>query len=344
MTDNDVLTFFPGWHVWFLDPPSHRSNVMFRTLILPGLLSISGLIHAADLDSALPSYRPAKGISGTLQSVGSDTLHTVMDLWAEAFTIRHPGASIQVEGKGSSTAPPALTSGKSQLGPMSRVMKPEEIAAFVAIHGYPPTAVRVAVDALAVFVHKDNPLKGLTLSQVDAVFSSTRRLGAPADITEWGQLGIKAWKGRPISLFGRNSDSGTYGFFKEHALGKGDFKPTVKEEPGSAGVVQSVGLDTLAIGYSGVGNLSSAVRAVPIGITPGAWVTATYEHCLSGEYPLARYLYIYIDKKPDRPLSALTREFLRFIHSKEGQQIVSHQGYYPLPKTVVDETQPLLAE
>lgn len=314
------------------------------SLLLALSLGLSMAVRGADVDTAIPEYKQVSGVSGSLISVGSDTLNNLMTLWAEGFKAKYPNVNIQIEGKGSATAPPALISGTSQLGPMSREMKQEEIDAFEKKFGYKPTEIKVAVDALAVFAHKDSTLKGLTLSQIDGIFSSTRKLGAPADITEWGQLGVDAWKGRAISLFGRNSASGTYGFFKEHALGKGDFKSSVKEQPGSSAVVQGVSTDEFALGYSGIGYLTSGVRALPIGETADKFAEPTYENCLSGEYPLARFLLIYINKKPGQPLDTLTTEFVKFIQSKDGQQVVVKDGYYPIPTEVLEETQATLAK
>ncbi len=315
-----------------------------RLLALSSLLAAPGISLAAEVDPAIPEYKQVSNVSGNLISTGSDTLNNLMTLWAESFKGKYPNVNIQVEGKGSATAPPALIAGTSQLGPMSREMKQEEIDSFEKKFGYKPLEIKVAVDALAVFAHKDTPLKGLTLAQIDALFSSTRKLGAPADITEWGQLGVDGWKGRAVSLFGRNSASGTYGFFKEHALGKGDFKSSVKEQPGSSAVVQGVSTDEYALGYAGIGYLTSGVRALSIGETAATFAEPSYENCLSGEYPLARFLLIYINKKPGQALDTLTAEFIKFVQSKEGQAIVIKDGYYPLPKEVVGETQTALAE
>jgi phosphate transport system substrate-binding protein len=314
-----------------------------RLFALLGLAALPATVSAADVDPAIPEYQAAGAISGNLISMGSDTLNNLMTLWAEGFKAKHPAVTIQIEGKGSATAPPALIAGTAQLGPMSREMKQEETDAFEKKFGYKPTEIKVAVDALAVFAHKDNPIKGLTLQQVDAIFSSTRKLGAPADITDWGQLGVSAWNGRALSLFGRNSASGTYGFFKEHALGKGDFKNTVKEQPGSSAVVQGVSTDLYALGYSGIGYITSGVRALPIGESEASFAEATYENCLSGDYPMARFLLIYINKKPGQPLDPVTTEFIKYIQSREGQAIVLKDGYYPLPKEVVEETRAALA-
>jgi phosphate transport system substrate-binding protein len=284
-------------------------------------------------DKDLPKYKKVSGISGNLGSIGSDTMNNLLTLWLEAFKKYYPNVNIQIEGKGSSTAPPALISGTAQLGPMSRQMKSEEIDKFEEKFGYKPTEIRTSLDALAVYVNKDNPIKGLALPQVDGIFSKTRRSGYKSDITTWGQLGLTGdWKNRTISLYGRNSASGTYGFFKEHALFKGDYKDNVKEQPGSASVVQGVTEDKYAIGYSGVGYKTSGVRIVPLAKNEGGkFYDGDYDNVLSGKYPLSRFLYIYVNKKPNNSLDPLLNEFLKFILSYEGQQIVIKDGYLPLP-------------
>jgi phosphate transport system substrate-binding protein len=288
------------------------------------------------LDPDLPDYKPVSGVSGNLNSVGSDTLNNLMTLWAEGFKKHYPNVTMQIEGKGSSTAPPALIEGTAQLGPMSRPAKAEESDAFEKKFGYKPTEVRVAIDALAVFAHKDNPIEGLTLTQLDGIFSSTRKRGG-ADLTDWGQLGLAPWKGRAISLYGRNSASGTYGFFKELVLKKGDYRTTVKEQPGSSAVVQGVGGDLYGLGYSGIGYKTSGVRAVPLGEKDGKYFEATYENSLSGDYPLARFLLVYVNKKPGESMDKLTREFLAYVLSKDGQAVVEKDGYFPMPASVAKE-------
>lgn len=310
-------------------------NTCNSLLLLLGL-TVSGFAEESHLDPALPAYKAVSGVSGNLSSMGSDTLNNLMTLWAEGFKKAYPNVNIQIEGKGSSTAPPALIEGTAQFGPMSRPMKAEEIDAFEKKYGYKPTEVKVAIDALAVFAHKDNPLKGLSMKQVDGLFSKTRKKGGE-DLSEWGQLGLDAWKGRAISLFGRNSASGTYGFFQEHALAKGDFKATVKEQPGSSAVVQGIGADPYAIGYSGIGYKTSNVRALPISVDGGEFFEATYDNALSGDYPLARFLLVYVNKKPGQALDPLTLEFVKFILTKEGQSIVEKDGYFPVPAEVATE-------
>jgi phosphate transport system substrate-binding protein len=319
---------------------------MKKSVLLAATIAVSTVAFAAkvEVDPTLPTYEQVSGVTGNLNSIGSDTLNNLMTLWAEAFKKVYPNVNIQIEGKGSSTAPPALIEGTAQLGPMSRPMKNTEIDEFEKKFGYKPLAVPVAVDALAVFVNKDNPIKGLTLTQVDGMFSTSRKSGG-ADITTWGELGLAGdWAKKPISLFGRNSASGTYGFFKDEALGGGDFKPTVKEQPGSSAVVQGVATDLGATGYSGIGYRTPDVRTVPLSSEGGSFVEPDYEHCVSGDYPLARFLYVYVNKKPGQPMDKLTHEFLLFVTSKEGQEIVVKDGYFPLPKEASDEVHAALAE
>jgi len=291
------------------------------------------------VDPALTPYKAVSGISGNLSSVGSDTLNNVMTLWSETFQRFYPNVKVQVEGKGSSTAPPALIAGTAQLGPMSRAMKGTEIDQFEKKYGFKPTQLRTAVDALAVFVNKDNPIKCLTMAQVDAIFSKSRRGGYKEDIKTWGQLGLTGeWASRPISLYGRNSASGTYGFFKEHTLKNGDYKDEVKEQPGSAAVVQGITVDRYAAGYSGIGYATSGVRAVPLAEKEGdRCYEANADEAYAGRYPLARFLFVYINRAPSKPLDPLTREFMKMVLSKEGQEVVVKDGYFPIPATIAKE-------
>jgi phosphate transport system substrate-binding protein len=298
-----------------------------------------GLAEVLKVDPTLSTYKAVSGVSGNLSSVGSDTLNNLMTFWAETFNKFYPNVKIQIEGKGSSTAPPALISGTAQLGPMSRPMKGTEIDAFEKKFGYKPTGLRSAVDALAVFVNKDNPIKCLTIAQVDAIFSKSRRYGYKEDIKTWGQLGLTGdWANRPISLFGRNSASGTYGFFKEHTMKNGDYKDELKEQPGSASVVQGVAVDRYAIGYSGIGYATPDVRAVPLTEKEGgACAEATADNAYSGKYPLSRFLFIYVNRAPNKSLDPLTREFATFLLSKDGQQAVIKDGYFPIPNSIAKE-------
>ena len=302
--------------------------------------TVSFSAQASDLlDPDLPVYNKVSGVSGNLSSVGSDTLANLMTLWAEEFKRNYPNVNIQIQAAGSSTAPPALIEGTSNIGPMSRMMKDKELAAFETKYGYKPTAVPVAIDALAVFVNKDNPVEGLKIADVDAIFSATRKCGGEADIVNWGQVGVAGALGqRDMQIYGRNSVSGTYGYFKSKALCKGDFKNSVNEQPGSASVVQSVATSLNGIGYSGIGYKTSSVRAVPLSKKGGAFIEATPDNATNGTYPLARFLYVYVNKAPNKNLSPLEREFVKLVMSKVGQEVVVKDGYIPLPLKVVTKT------
>jgi phosphate transport system substrate-binding protein len=326
-TGDDTMTGFKSGVSWaaaglcLLVPPLARAQVQ--------------------VDPALPAYQVVQGVSGNIKSIGSDTLNNLMTLWSESYRTKYPNVRIEIEGKGSSTAPPALIAGTAQFGPMSREMKSQELDDFAKKFGYKPTGIPTAVDMLAVYVHKDNPIQCLTLQQVDAIFSKTRKGGYPSDIRTWGGAGLAGdWANKPISLYGRNSASGTYGFFKEHTLRNGDYKDAVKEQPGSSSVVQGVASDKYGIGYSGIGYKTADVAAVPLADKKGAkCIPATPENAYTGEYPLARFLYVYVNRKPGTPLDPLRREFVKYVLSRDGQSDVVKDGYYPLPASVVKQQQ-----
>lgn len=310
---------------------------MLKSLATLALLGASAsAAQGVQVDKLLPPYKPVQGVSGSIKSEGSDTMNNLMTLWGEGFARFYPNVDIEIQGKGSSTGPPALIKGAATFAPMSRTMRDGEIDEFEKAFGYKPLALPASIDMLAVYVHKDNPLRGLTLAQIDAIFSKTRRGGHDRAIVTWGDLGLTGeWADKVISLYGRNSASGTYGYFKEHALFRGDFKDEVKEQPGSSAVVQGVASDRYGIGYSGIGYKTAGVRAVPLASDARSeMVEATPENAYTGEYPLARFLYIYVNYRPGSALEPLRREFLRYVYSKEGQEIVIKDGYYPLPALI----------
>ncbi|MFZ5587863.1 MAG: PstS family phosphate ABC transporter substrate-binding protein [Thermodesulfobacteriota bacterium] len=307
-------------------------------LAVASLLLLAAAAWAVEVDPNLPNYKPASGVSGNLKSIGSDTLNNLMTLWAEGFRSFYPSVKIEIEGKGSSTAPPAMIAGTAHFGPMSREMKSKEIDEFEKKFGYKPAEIRVAVDALAVYVHKDNPIACLSLQQVDAIFSKNRKGGHGKDIATWGDLGLTGqWADKPISLYGRNAASGTYGYFKEVALFKGDYKDSVKEQPGSSAVVQGVASDKYAIGYSGVGYKTADVKAVPLALKTGEkCFEANAENAYAGDYPLSRFLYIYTNKNPNQAIDPLRREFIKYVFSQQGQQVVIKDGYYPVSQMLAE--------
>ncbi|WP_105903340.1 PstS family phosphate ABC transporter substrate-binding protein [Vibrio gangliei] len=298
------------------------------------LVPLSSFANNTDTDELAP-YKKMSGLSGTISSVGSDTLATLMLLWAQEFQHIYPNVHMQVQASGSSTAPTALTEATSQFGPMSRPMKAKEREAFERQYGYPPVQLKIAIDAIGIFVHKDNPIEGLNFTQVDAIFSSTLKCGATQSLNTWQQLGINTdWAKLGFQLFGRNSVSGTYGYFKQHALCDGDFKRQVNEQLGSASVVQSVASSINSIGYSGVGYQVSKARLLPIAKEGRDYVAPTRANILNGDYPLARYLYVYVNKNPLKPLPQPQAEFLKFIYSKQGQIGVEKDGYVPLSQAL----------
>ena len=312
------------------------SQNIFRLAIVLTLLFSWFVFATAAIGESGEGYKPYKPttpVTGSAGAIGSDTLNNMMALWLETFQKFHPTVKISIEGKGSSTAPPALIEATAQLAPMSRAMKNKELDKFEERYGYPPTQFRVALDALAIFVNKDNPIVGLTLQEIDAAFSINRKRWYVEDVDDWYKLGIPLGK---VSLYGRNSASGTYGFFKKIVLQGGDFKSNVKEQPGSASVVQGVSIDPNGIGYSGIGYITSSVKIVPLGKREGEYYDINEENVLSGNYPLGRFLYLYVNKSPNEKLSPVVEEFIRFIFSEEGQHIVDKDGYMRVPASIIE--------
>ncbi len=303
-------------------------------------MRISGCVLAAVLSAAIGVFSSvavsAERSDEVLTSVGSDTMIYLVSFWTIEYKNRYPRYRVSIVQAGSATAPPALLSGEADIGPMSRKMKREEIEMFTRKYGYPPTEIRVALDTLAVYVNRNNPLPGLSLPQVDAIFSSSRRCGASSDIVNWGQLGLGGeWASKEIALTGRNQLSGTRAFFAEHALCKGSFKTSLKMKTTSTDVVSTVSWQSDAIGYSGVGYAKPTVRVVPLAAKPGEpFVEATPQNAANGSYPLTRSLYIYVNKRPGLSLPGRVRGFLEMVLSARGQEIVALDGFVPLTPDV----------
>jgi phosphate transport system substrate-binding protein len=319
-------------------------RIVTATIILSAALVASSVHGQVQVDPDLPVYKPVAGVSGSINSVGSDTMNNLMALWAEGFKRFYPSVRVEIEGKGSSTAPPALIGGTATFGPMSRKMKPTEVDEFEKKFGYKPTQLPTSIDMLAVYVNKDNPIVGLSLPQVDAIFSGTRKLGYPNDIVSWGQVGLEGeFENAPISLYGRNSASGTYGYFKEVTLGKGDYKDSVKEQPGSSAVVQGCATDKFGIGYSGIGYKTADVRAIPLSKDDASEaVPPSPDYAYSGQYPLARFLWLSVNHKPGSQLDPLRREFVKYVFSQQGQEDVIKDGYFPVQAAIAKKSLDLL--
>ncbi len=304
-------------------------------LISSASLALATAAGAQSVDPDLPEYEAVSGVSGNLVSIGSDTLNNQMTLWSEGFREFYPNVAIQIQGAGSGTAPPALVEGTAQFGPMSRPMRDSEIEEFEARFGYEPIALRGAIDALGVFVHRDNPVTCLSLREIDAIFSSTRAGGADDAITTWGEAGATGdWAERPIAMYGRNSASGTYGYFRNVALFGGDYSPEVREQPGSSTVIQGVASDINGIGYSGVGYATADVRALEIRGEDGECYST--DDAPTGLYPLARFLYVYMNVDPNAEMEPLRAEFVRYVYSQQGQQDVVRAGFFPVNARVAD--------
>lgn len=312
---------------------------MLISVVICTFVLMENLVFAAD------SQPPPAAL---VRSIGSDTMGDLMRRWAEGLRVYAPNLSLAIESRGSATGPPALIQGESELAPMSRKMTSLEVAAFEKRYGYKPIFVRMALDALAVYVHKDNPIQGLTLRQVDGIFSSTQRCGGHA-LERWGDLVFGRLEHTLISVVGRNKISGTYDYFRDSALCGGEFRTGYVELDGSVAVVDAVGSSIGAIGFAGIGFRTAAVRALPL----AKWendpyvayyneqhrddpdLAKRYEPVTSGRYPLARFLYLYFNKPPGKPLQEALEKVVQYVLSNRGQQDVADSGFIPLPEKML---------
>ncbi len=323
-----------GESMWRVNPFFFQS--LSVVLLLHCLsFTVESAPSAVSVDPNLKPYVPAKGVSGSINSIGSDTMNNLMSMWSEGFKRHYPNIKVEIDSKGSSAAPPALIAGSANFGPMSRAMKEAEIDEFEGRFGYKPTALETSLDVIAVYVNKDNPIAGLSLKQLDAIFSVNRAGGYAQNLITWGDVGLNGeWAKRPISLYGRNSASGTYGFFKANALFGGDFKPSVKEQPGSSAVVQGTGSDIAGAGYSGIGYRTPDVRAIPLGVEDGEYYEAVSDNTYTGDYPLSRFLFLYVNYNPNEQLDPLRYEFIHYVFSRDGQLDVVKAGYFPISQVI----------
>lgn len=304
------------------------STLLAAVLMAVGLAGTS----SAALADEVPEYRPEPGVVGNLTAVGSDTLSTLVTYWASQLRRYHPGVRVQLQAAGSSTAPPALIAGTTRIGLMSRPMSARELQEFELKYGYPPLGIPVALDAMGIIVHRDNPLQSISLEQLDGIFSATHDCGSQP-MTDWGAVGLTGqWAERQVSRYGRSATSGTYGAFRRIALCGGDFRLDVSEQPGSASIIQAVGTTTGGIGYTSFSTASPMVRQLPVSITPGkVAVSPSRSSIRDGRYPLTRPLYIYINRVPGESLPRLEQAFLSLVMSRQGQRAILREGYVPLP-------------
>ena len=297
---------------------------------------VEGEITKIKVDPRIADYRRVDNLSGKLRSVGSSTLSNLMNRWAEAFKLIYPKFDVEITGGGSGMALTALLEGRTELAPMSRPMTEKEMSDFQTKFGYPPTRITVALDAIAVYVNKYNPLDKLTLRQLDSLFSVTHKRGGESFKT-WGELGLPGdWAQREIKPKGPAKTHGMYTLFKEMVMENGDFRYDLKSEPVSTSIVQNVGADAGAVGFASYFYASRRTHPVAISATnTGPYFLPTQQNCLEGKYPLARFLYVYVNKKPDTALTPLTGHFLGFVCSKQGQETLANEGNYPLSAEVV---------
>ncbi len=309
------------------------------------------------LDPNLPHYELIQGLTGTLHSVGSNRLDAMTFTWIRLFRKSYPGLTITMEARGNFTAAPALTSGYADIAPTVFTFSDNEVATFEQKYGYKPLFIRVSggsynktegTQAFAVFVHRDNPLKQLTLTQLDAIFSSTHRRGAKNDITTWGQLGLDGkWADMPITLYSVRKVEASASAFQDLVMLHGTFKPTLRERAASGtldidnldAVVAAVANDPSAIGYAGFAQSTNEVKSLSIAESEGSpFIAATFDTVLNRQYPLSRFNYIYVNKPPGKPLPPMVREFLRLILSAEGQRSIVEDGsFLPLPLSILKE-------
>jgi phosphate transport system substrate-binding protein len=288
------------------------------------------------VDPAIADYKRLPDLAGKVRSVGSSTLSNILNRWADEFKLIYPNIAFDVQGGGSGIAPPALLEGRADLAPMSRPMTDKELGDFQKKFGHAPTRLTVALDAIAIYVNKHNPLKQITLKQLDGVFSiSHKRGGEPIKV--WGQLGLTdLWSDRAITIKAPARTHGMYTVFKEMVLEGGDYRLDLRAEPVSTSIVQGVGADTTAIGFASYFFSTRRTRALAVAANEGGpFFAPTQQNCLEGKYPLSRLLYVYVNKTSKAPISPAADQFLRFICSKQGQEAAANEGNFPLSAALV---------
>jgi phosphate transport system substrate-binding protein len=283
------------------------------------------------VDPELADYQPAGAIAGAVRAVGSSTLTNLLLRWSAEFRRLYPAVDLEVTGGGSETAVPALIEGRADLGPMTRPMSDAEVQRFQARFGYAPTRLTVVIDAIAVYVNKYNPLTRVSFAELDAIYSVRRKSGNPP-IRTWGQLGLTGeWAGRMILVKGPSYNQGIYGAFRSLVLAGGDYRLDMRPEPVASSIVQAVATEDGAIGFASHFLAASRTKTLAVARADGGpYVLPTVEQATNGSYPLARKLFIYINRPPGAALAPAVREFLRYICSAQAQEIAARDGNFPL--------------
>lgn len=322
------------------------------------LAAMAGAILGFAFANALPAQRiaPEPELSGSIRIVGTDTMKELMDRWIAAFTALHPRVHIELTAKGALTAAPALADGSADLAPLGRELTPSELAVFRSNRAYDPTGIRVALGsydisgrtvALAFFVNQSNPIVKLNFQQLDAIYCTSLRRGSRQPITTWGQLGLKGdWSSKSIHPIGVNFPDGISNFIRLRVCKGGELRSEIRSEHTGGPVnvldriVTDVGADPSAIGYAGFANLKPGSRFVAVSEDGGPYLSGTRAELAAAQYPLTRFIYIFIDRKPGHAISPLQRAFLRYAISPEGQALVDTDSIYvPLPSAIASQEQ-----
>ncbi|MDP9049188.1 MAG: substrate-binding domain-containing protein [Acidobacteriota bacterium] len=302
------------------------------------------LPYSATVDPAIPAYRPVKGLSGTLKGVESNTVTVLQQKWIDGFTKIYPNVKISVDIGGSGQGGPRLTNGSADFAFIAREMMGREETPFIDKFGYRPLAISVSGGSLAVkaftdcvvfIVNKDNPLNEITYPQLDAIYSATHNRGIKESITTWGQLGLTGeWVDKPIHAWGVEIPNGYDNFVNMHVLANGQWREGIQSQKTVIPLSDKVAADKYAISYTGLAwDTNPGTKVLRLSVHPGdPAIEPTFENVTSQKYPLARTIYIFVNREPDKSLTPVLREFIRYTLSREGQQaIVDDRIFTPLP-------------
>ncbi|MDR3684336.1 MAG: substrate-binding domain-containing protein [Geothrix sp.] len=291
------------------------------------------ILRMPKVDPAIPTYVSSGSLTGTIESIGADSLADVWDEWQQAFRAQHPGVQFKVVQTLSKTALDALMAGTVPLIHMAREMTIPEYQAFEKKWGYPPTKVLICFDAFIVFVNSSNPIKEIGMDQLDAVLSTTRAAGYPKDIETWGDLGGRGdWAKRPIHVYFRAEGTASWSVVKDLVLQKGTFKPKIIDKPDYPSIADAVLTDANGLAIGTLATWYSRNRTLAVIPLQGRdALMPTQENVTSGRYPMSKGFFLYVNHAPGKALPPVLAEFLNFALSREGQQAVAQSSLYPLP-------------
>jgi phosphate transport system substrate-binding protein len=304
------------------------------TACLLGTLLIAANSASAQvtLDQSLPAYRPINALTGELTIVGSDAMTQLADVWAERFKQFYPDVQIKILSASSTRSLLAVQQGQAQIGLMSREVLPEEIDAFQQAAGHEPTILVSSYERIAVLVNNQNPIQGLTLADLDALYSATRKRGRAA-IGAWGDLGVGGALARtPVNVLVRDETTGPPALVKALVLQGEDYRADAARHDSYLSLVKAVAADPSAIGFAGTTYLLKGVRPVPIAIEADQpFVAVDSEAADLGQYPLVRPQHLVVSYRGPETQTEIQREFLKYIFSDMGQEDVVTAGFQPIP-------------